>query len=99
MTANTASRLAPDHADGARKSDIGDRAGRLGVEIADVAGLIADLSAISQQQELQAEAARNAAGEMNAAAGQLGQSMTTTRAAAADMRPFSSRAPRRFRGR
>ena len=86
MTANTAQRLAPHHAGGARQSDIGDRAGRLGVEIADVAGLIADLSAISQQQELQAEAARNAAGEMNAAAGQLGQSMTTTRAAAADVR-------------
>jgi methyl-accepting chemotaxis protein len=86
MTAHTAQNPAPRHADGARQSDIGDRAGRLGVEIADVAGLISDLSAISRQQELQAEAARNAAGEMNAAAGQLGRSMTATRAAAADMR-------------
>ena len=86
MTANTAQRRVPQHDDGARQTDIGDRAGRLGVEIADVAGLIADLSALSRQQELQAEAARNAAGEMNAAAGQLGGSMTATRAAAADVR-------------
>src|SRR3546814_9984005 len=50
-----------------------------------VAG-VADLSAISQQQGVQAEAARNAAGEMNAAGGQLGHSMTTTRTAAAEMR-------------
>ena len=86
MTASIAQRLV-SHADSdARQSDIGDRAGRLGVEIADVAGLIADLSAISQQQGLQAEAARHAAGDMNTAAGQLGRSMTTTRTAAADMR-------------
>ncbi|KQX38885.1 hypothetical protein ASD04_09575 [Devosia sp. Root436] len=86
MTASTAQRLESRHADGMRQTDIGDRAGRLGVEIADVAGLISDLSAISQQQGLQAEAARTAAGEMNAAAGQLGRSMTTTRTAAAEVR-------------
>ena len=86
MTANTAQRLVPPHGDGAHHSDIGDRAGRLGVEIADVAGLIADLSSIGRQQELQVAAARKAAGEMNAAAGQLGRSMTTTRTAAGDVR-------------
>ena len=78
MTANTAQGLAPQYDNNVQHSDIGDRAGRLGVEIADVAGLIADLSAIGRQQELQVAAARNAAGEMNAAAGQLGRSMTTT---------------------
>lgn len=86
MTASTAQKSAPADSGAVHRADIGDRAGRLGVEIADVAGLIGDLSAISQQQELQAEAARAAAGEMNAAAGQLGRSMTTTRSAAAEVR-------------
>jgi methyl-accepting chemotaxis protein len=31
-------------------SDIGDRSGRLGVEIADMAGLVGDLTALGQQQ-------------------------------------------------
>lgn len=66
--------------------DIGDRAGRLGVEIADVAGLITDLSAISQAQALQAEAAGSAARDMNAATAQLSQSMAETRMAAAEAR-------------
>jgi methyl-accepting chemotaxis protein len=69
-----------------RLSDIGDRAGRLGVEIADVAGLIADLSAISQQQALQADTARETADELNSTASRLGQSMGTTREAAAEAR-------------
>ena len=71
---------------GARLGDIGDRAGRLGVEIADVAGLVADLSAISQSQALQAEAARSAAREMSSATTQMSQSMGATREAAADAR-------------
>ena len=65
---------------------IGDRAGRLGVEIAGVAGLISDVSAISRQQALQADAARSAAAEMNAAAAQLGDGMARTRETAADAR-------------
>ncbi len=70
----------------ARLSDIGDRAGRLGVEIADVAGLVSDLSAISQQQGLQADAARSAAGELNATTAQLSRTMAATREAAAEAR-------------
>src|SRR5690606_16795969 len=65
---------------------IGDRAGRLCVEIAGVAGLISDVSAISRQQALQADAARSAAAEMNAAAAQLGDGMARTRETAADAR-------------
>src|SRR5690606_20498741 len=66
--------------------DIGDRAGRLGVEIADVAGLIADLSNVSQSQALQAEAARSSAREMGSATARLNETMSTTREAAADAR-------------
>mgnify|MGYP001023596822 CR=1 FL=1 len=33
MTANTAQRRVPRHDDGARQTDIGDRAGRLGVDV------------------------------------------------------------------
>jgi methyl-accepting chemotaxis protein len=86
MTASNALKSAVPGADVMRQSDIGDRAGRLGVEIADVAGLIADLSAISQQQGQQADAALSAAQEMNTATTQLGHSMTTTRTAAAEVR-------------
>lgn len=70
----------------ARLGDIGDRAGRLGVEIADVAGLIADLSNVSQSQALQAEAARSSAREMGSATARLNETMSTTREAAADAR-------------
>jgi methyl-accepting chemotaxis protein len=86
MAGSNVMRSSAQRAEAIEQSDIGDRAGRLGVEIADVAGLIADLSAITQQQGLQAEAARSAAQDMNAAATQLGQSMTTTRTAAAEVR-------------
>lgn len=75
----------------ASQSDIGDRAGRLGVEIADVAGLIADLSRISQQQAAQAQATQDAATSMNAAAAQLSQTMGTSRQAAADVRAVLDR--------
>jgi methyl-accepting chemotaxis protein len=47
-------------------SDIGDRSGHLGVEIADMAGLVGDLTALGQQQIVQARAAVAAAREMNA---------------------------------
>jgi len=68
------------------QSDIGDRAGRLGVEIADVAGLIADLSKISQQQASQALATQNAASDMNTAAAQLSRTMGSSRKTAAEVR-------------
>src|SRR5690606_33339549 len=67
-------------------SDIGDRAGRLGVEIADVAGLITDISAVAQSQALQAASAKSAAAELNAVTAQLSQTMGITRDAAADAR-------------
>lgn len=70
----------------ASQSDIGDRAGRLGVEIADVAGLIADLSKLSGQQQAQAQATQSAAASMNAAAAQLSRTMGTSRQAAAEVR-------------
>ena len=72
--------------EGRALGDIGDRAGRLGVEIAGVAGLISDVSVISRQQAMQAEAAKAAAAEMNAAAAQLGEGMSRTRETAADAR-------------
>ncbi|HLV82513.1 MAG TPA: methyl-accepting chemotaxis protein [Devosia sp.] len=75
----------PTHPTGAQ-SDIGDRAGRLGVEIADVAGLIADLSKISLQQATQAETTQDAAASMNMATAQLSQTMGVSRQAAADVR-------------
>jgi methyl-accepting chemotaxis protein len=86
MMASAAQHSTPNPAAVTHKADIGDRAGRLGVEIADVAGLIADLSAISEQQGLQADAAMTAAGDMNAAASQLTVLMTTTRNAASEVR-------------
>ncbi len=85
MPANTAMRSDAPPGEG-RLGDIGDRAGRLGVEIADVAGLIADLGTISQTQALQAEAVRSSAHEMSAATARLGESMVTSREAAADAR-------------
>lgn len=69
-----------------RLADIGDRAGRLGVEIAGVAGLIADLSAMADRQNSHAEAVVAAAREMNSTTAQLSQSMAATRGAAAATR-------------
>lgn len=86
MPASAAVRADEDVRGETRLSDIGDRAGRLGVEIADVAGLIADISAVSQSQALQAEAAKSAAAELNAVTAQLSQTMGVTREAAADAR-------------
>lgn len=86
MPASAAIRADDDVRGEARLADIGDRAGRLGVEIADVAGLIADISAVSQSQALQAEAAKSAAAELNAVTAQLSQTMGVTREAAADAR-------------
>jgi methyl-accepting chemotaxis protein len=46
-------------------SDIGDRSGHLGVEIADMAGLVGDLASLGEQQIQQARAAVAAAREMS----------------------------------
>ncbi len=86
MPASAALRTAQSEPEAARLSDIGDRAGRLGVEIADVAGLVSDLSAISQQQALQADTAKETAQDLNATTAQLSQTMGATREAAADAR-------------
>lgn len=85
MPASAVSRL-EDADETVRLSAIGDRAGLLGVEIADVAGLVSDLSAISQQQGLQADAARSAVSELNATTAQLSRSMAVTREAATEAR-------------
>src|SRR5690606_3356455 len=53
-------------------------------EIADVAGLISDISTISQQQALQADTARDTASALNQTATELGQTMGKTRTAAAE---------------
>lgn len=60
-------------------SDIGDRSGRLGVEIADMAGLVGDLTALGQQQIVQARAAVAAAREMNATNADLAAAMESAR--------------------
>lgn len=69
-----------------RLSDIGDRAGRLGVEIADVSGLVSDLSALAEQQSRQAATVVGAAREMAQTTAQLSQTMGVTRNAAAETR-------------
>ena len=68
------------------ETGIGDRAGRLGVEIADIAGLVTDLSGICQQQAMQADAALEAAAALNATTSRLGRSMGEARQAAGDVR-------------
>jgi methyl-accepting chemotaxis protein len=60
-------------------SDIGDRSGHLGVEIADMAGLVGDLTALGQQQIVQARAAGAAAREMNATNADLAAAMESAR--------------------
>ena len=60
-------------------SDIGDRSGHLGVEIADMAGLVGDLTALGQQQTQQARAAVAAAREMNATNADLAAAMESAR--------------------
>ena len=66
--------------------DIGQRAGRLGVEIADVAGIVADLSAIGRAQAEHAGAAMAAAAAMNETNANLAGLMLKTRTSAVDTR-------------
>ncbi|RDV01074.1 methyl-accepting chemotaxis protein [Undibacter mobilis] len=63
-------------------SDIGDRAGRLSVEIADAAGLIGDLTALGQTQSQRAEGAIAAARQMAETNAVLSSAMTAARASA-----------------
>lgn len=60
-------------------SDIGDRSGHLGVEIADMAGLVGDLTTLGEQQTRQARAAVSAAREMNATNADLAAAMDSAR--------------------
>lgn len=69
---------------GARSSlsDIGERAGRLSVEIADMAGVIGDLSALGEVQSSRAQGAVAAAGQMTDTNAALASSMAAARASA-----------------
>jgi methyl-accepting chemotaxis protein len=63
-------------------SDIGDRSGRLGIEIADAAGLIGDLTVLGQTQSQRAEGAMAAARQMAETNAVLSSAMTAARASA-----------------
>lgn len=63
-------------------SDIGERGGRLGVEIADMAGLIGDLTALGHAQTAQARAAVAAARQMSQTNAALASAMDEARASA-----------------
>ena len=63
-------------------SDIGLRSGQLGVEIADMAGIVGDLTALGQQQTAQARAAVAAARELNTTNADLAEAMASARQSA-----------------
>jgi methyl-accepting chemotaxis protein len=63
-------------------SDIGNRSGQLGVEIADMAGIVGDLTALGEQQTAQARAAVAAARDMNATNADLAAAMDSARQSA-----------------
>ncbi|MBS0247756.1 MAG: methyl-accepting chemotaxis protein [Proteobacteria bacterium] len=63
-------------------SDIGDRAGRLSVEIADAAGLIGDLTALGQTQSKNAQGAMSAAQQMAETNALLAAAMEAARVSA-----------------
>lgn len=63
-------------------SDIGERAGRLSVEIADMAGLIGDLTTLGQTQSQRAQGAMAAAEQMTETNAALSASMAAARASA-----------------
>lgn len=63
-------------------ADIGERGGRLGVEIADMAGIIGDLTALGHAQTDQARAAVMAARQMSITNAALASSMEEARASA-----------------
>jgi methyl-accepting chemotaxis protein len=63
-------------------SDIGERSGRLGSEIADMAGIVSDLTALGQSQTSQARAAALAARSMSSTNADLSSAMEEARRAA-----------------
>jgi methyl-accepting chemotaxis protein len=63
-------------------SDIGERGGRLGVEIADVVGLIGDLTALGQVQSMRSRGAVTAAEQMTQTNAALAESMAAARTSA-----------------
>lgn len=67
-------------------SDIGDRSGRLGVEIADVVGLIGDLTALGQVQSARSRGAISAAEQMTQTNAALTESMAAARMSAVSTR-------------
>lgn len=75
--------IEPDETEtGSSLADIGDRSGRLGIEIADMAGLVGDLTALGQQQIQKARAAVAAARQMNASNADLAAAMESARQSA-----------------
>lgn len=79
------SRLVEDQP-GDQLADIGKRAGHLGVEIADVAGIVTDLTAIGAAQAEHTKAARAAAESLNETNAWLADSMGEARATANNTR-------------
>ena len=73
-------------------ADIGERGGRLGVEIADMAGLIGDLTALGHKQTEQARAAVVAARQMSQTNAALAAAMPTG-ATVALLEPLDDPAP------
>ena len=67
---------------GGTLSDIGDRSGRLGVEIADMAGVIGDLSKLGEQQTERTRGAVAATRQMMEANGTLTQAMESAKISA-----------------
>jgi len=84
----------PDHSERSQHSlaDIGERGGRLGVEIADMAGIIGDLSRLGDEQSKLARAAIDAAREMSDTNATLAASMESARTHASDTRATLSEA-------
>ena len=76
---------------GSQLTEIAARIGGLGVEIADLSGLVGDLTAIGATQSQAARAAIEAAGAMAEMTGSLSRSMHGTREAAAQTREVLSR--------
>ena len=75
-------------------SDIGERAGHLSVEIADMAGLIGDLTALGHTQSQRAQGAIAAAQQMTETNAALSASATAARASAAETQATLSRSAR-----
>jgi methyl-accepting chemotaxis protein len=73
-------------------ADIGERSGRLSVEIADMAGLIGDLAKLGQEQNEQARAAIDAARQMSVTNASLASAMDAASASAAGTRATLSEA-------